>query len=58
VQDQRAPAKIGTRRLSAEEARRLTDKVKADMAAVWAKLLRLFEGQVHIALGYASWEAY
>jgi hypothetical protein len=41
-----------------EAARALTDEVKADAAALWAKLLRLYEGGAHTALGYASWREY
>jgi hypothetical protein len=45
-------------RLTAIEARRLTEEVKADAQRLWAKLLRLYEGGAHIALGYSSWAAY
>jgi len=44
--------------LTAEAARVLTDEVKADAAALWSKLLQLFEGGAHKALGYSSWGAY
>lgn len=44
--------------LSSGEARRLTDEVKADAAKLWQKLLRLYNGGAHTALGYASWETY
>lgn len=44
--------------LTHAEARQLTDAVKADAASLWAKLLRLYEGGAHRALGYASWGAY
>jgi hypothetical protein len=40
------------------EARRLTNECKADIAALREKLLLLYEGEAHIALGYASWGAY
>jgi hypothetical protein len=43
---------------STDDARRLTDEVKADAAALWAKLLALYEGGAHTALGYSSWAAY
>lgn len=49
---------IATTRFSADAARQLTDEVKADAAALWAKLLRLYEGGAHTMLGYASWAAY
>jgi hypothetical protein len=44
--------------LSPIEARRLTDEVKADAQRLWAKLLSLYEGGAHIALGYNSWADY
>jgi hypothetical protein len=44
--------------LSRDAARALTDEVKADAAALWSKLLRLYEGGAHTALGYSSWHAY
>lgn len=47
-----------TAALSKDEARSLTDEVKADAAALWAKLLRLYEGGAHTVLGYSSWGAY
>jgi hypothetical protein len=39
-------------------ARSLTDEVRRDMQALWAKLLELYEGDAHGSLGYASWHAY
>jgi hypothetical protein len=47
-----------TPRLSAEQARALTDEVREDAAALWAKLLTLYAGGAHLALGYRSWGAY
>lgn len=44
--------------LTLEQARDLTDEVKADAAALWAKLLTLYEGKAHEALGYSSWADY
>jgi hypothetical protein len=44
--------------LTAQEARELTDEVKAVAAGLWRRLLRLYEGGAHTALGYASWHAY
>jgi hypothetical protein len=35
-----------------------TFEVKADAWRLWDKLLRLYEGQAHIALGYNSWAEY
>ena len=44
--------------LTAEAARALTDEVKSDAATLWSKLLELYEGGAHTALGYSSWGAY
>jgi hypothetical protein len=44
--------------LNQTEARRLTDEVKANAQRLWAKLLSLYEGGAHIALGYNSWAEY
>lgn len=44
--------------MSSTEARSLTEEVKADAEALWAKCLRLYEGGAHLALGYKSWGAY
>jgi hypothetical protein len=44
--------------LSRIDARRLTDEVKADAQRLWAKLLHLYEGGAHTALGYSSWAEY
>lgn len=49
---------IGCHVVTAQQARILTDEVKDDAAALWAKLLRLYEGGAHKALGYSSWGAY
>jgi hypothetical protein len=46
------------RALGPSEARRLTDQVKRDVQELWTKLVRLYEGEAHTALGYASWAAY
>jgi hypothetical protein len=32
--------------------------VKADLSRLRDKLLRLYEGDAHIALGYPSWKEY
>jgi hypothetical protein len=40
------------------EARKLTAKVRRDAEALWLKLLDLYEGGAHTALGYSSWAAY
>jgi hypothetical protein len=44
--------------LTALEARQLTDEVKADVQRLWSKLLALYEGGAHTALGYKSWAEY
>jgi DNA N-6-adenine-methyltransferase (Dam) len=49
---------LPTGALSKDDARSLTDEVKADAAALWTKLLALYEGQAHVALGYSSWSDY
>ena len=41
--------------LGRDEARSLTDEVKADAHTLWTKLLRLYEGKAHKALGYKTW---
>jgi hypothetical protein len=43
---------------TAIEARQLTEEVKEDAQQLWAKLLYLYEGRAHIALGYSSWAEY
>lgn len=45
-------------RLSETQARELTDEVKSDAEALWRKLVELYEGEAHLALGYTSWGAY
>jgi hypothetical protein len=44
--------------LGPAEARRLTDEVKRDVQALWAKLVKLYDGGAHLALGYPSWAGY
>ncbi len=44
--------------LSATDARTLTDQVKADAQALWAKLLDLYVGGAHLVLDYSSWGGY
>lgn len=45
-------------RMSREEAEQLTSAVRRDAEALWQKLLRLYEGNAHSAMGYQSWAAY
>lgn len=44
--------------MSRAEARSLTDEVKDDAERLWRKLVELYEGGAHVALGYSSWSAY
>jgi VRR-NUC domain len=44
--------------LGPSEARRLTDEIKRDAEALWQKLVELYDGGAHTALGYSSWQAY
>lgn len=44
--------------LSQAEARSLTDEVKHDAERLWRKLVELYDGGAHLALGYSSWGAY
>jgi len=44
--------------LSKDEARSLTDEVKHDAERLWRKLVELYDGGAHRALGYSSWGAY
>lgn len=44
--------------LSRDEARSLTDEVKQDAERLWRKLVELYDGGAHLALGYTSWGAY
>lgn len=45
-------------KLSREDAARLTAEVREDVRSLWIKVLDLFEGGAHIALGYGNWGAY
>jgi hypothetical protein len=51
-------ALVSDQPLTMHAARLLTDEVKADTAALWAKLLRLYDGDAHTALGFSSWGEY
>lgn len=44
--------------LGGAEARRLTNEVRRDLVSAREKLLRLYEGEAHLALGYSSWRSY
>lgn len=44
--------------LSRLQARSLTDEVKTDAETLWRKLVDLYEGGAHKALGYSSWASY
>lgn len=49
---------IAVARMSEGEARSLTDEVKQDAERLWRKLVELYDGGAHLALGYSSWGAY
>lgn len=44
--------------LSRDKARSLTDEVKHDAERLWRKLVELYDGRAHRALGYSSWGSY
>jgi phage N-6-adenine-methyltransferase len=44
--------------LEHDEARVLTDEVKREGRELWRKLVALYHGGAHIALGYSSWHSY
>jgi hypothetical protein len=44
--------------LTMQEARRLTNEVKADAVALWEKMIDLYRQGVHTALSYSSWAEY
>jgi hypothetical protein len=44
--------------ISSEEAKALTEEVRRDTAALWTKVLTLYERGAHLALGYGSWGDY
>lgn len=44
--------------LSAEVARRMTDEAKEVTHLLWRKMVALYEGDAHVALGYGSWGDY
>jgi hypothetical protein len=44
--------------LGPSEARRLTDEIKRDAESLWRRLVELYEGGAHTALGYSSWQTY
>lgn len=44
--------------VTADEARAMTEDVRADVRALWRKVLGLYEAGVHLALGYVSWSDY
>jgi hypothetical protein len=44
--------------LGPSEARRLTNEVKRDAESLWRRLVELYDGGAHAALGYSSWKTY
>jgi hypothetical protein len=51
-------SELAVAHLSRDEARSLTDEVKSDAERLWRKLVELYDGGAHIALGYRSWATY
>lgn len=54
----RTPRRVMEARFSAEEARELTEQVRREASTLWLRVLELYEGGAHIALGYGSWRRY
>lgn len=48
----------GAVQMTRDDARALTDEVKYDAERLWLKLVDLYNGGAHGALGYKSWRAY
>lgn len=44
--------------LGPDEARRLTDRIKTDVEAVWGLIKRAYAGRAWVALSYDSWDSY
>jgi hypothetical protein len=44
--------------LGRDEARSLTERIKAHSEELWHLLLEAYEGNAHTALGYKSWGSY
>jgi protein gp37 len=44
--------------LTEAAARLLTDEIRRDIEALWARLLAAYEGGAHVALGYGQWGTY
>jgi transposase-like protein len=44
--------------LSADEARALTDRIKADAETLWGLITEAYLGRAWIALGYKTWDVY
>jgi hypothetical protein len=49
---------VTTTGLTPDEARHLTDEIKEQVEAAWAKLRPAYEGRAWAALGYPSWQLY
>lgn len=46
------------RRMAAQEARSVTDRIKASDRERWSELVAIYEGCGHLALGYRNWHEY
>jgi hypothetical protein len=44
--------------LTRERARELTDEVRRDAVVLWTKVVDLYDGGAHLALGYSAWGDY
>lgn len=44
--------------MSAEDARKLTDRIKVDAERLWDRIAEAYLGRAHLALGYESWDTY
>jgi hypothetical protein len=53
-----SPTPTGEGNLSLDQARDVTDRIKADIGMVGVLMLAAHEGRAWVALGYGTWEAY
>ena len=44
--------------LDAEQARKLTDRIKVNAEALWELIVHAYHGRAWTALGYESWDTY
>lgn len=53
-----SPAYVAAEEMTLDEARAITDRIKATTEELWSLLLRAYEGKAWKALGYRDWAAY